>query len=60
VRNEDGSKWLTAGRLKALLGELPDDCRIVPNRVGNLAIVSADGETFEGFIDFLLDGEIER
>jgi hypothetical protein len=56
---ECGLKYLTAETLIKLLSQLQPDDRVTPNSVGNLLIHSEDRE-YVGFIDFLLEGTIER
>ena len=51
-------KWLSPHHLAQLLLTLPEDCKVVANRVGNLAVMNAD-YTYRGFIDFNLEGTIE-
>lgn len=59
MRSEDGTKWLTAARLVELLATLPPDSRVMPNTVGNLLVLSADGERSLAYVDFGGDGEVE-
>lgn len=56
--DEDGTKWLTAAQLIELLGTLPADSRVMPNRVGNLLVLTPDGTGSLAFIDFVC-GEVE-
>ena len=58
MTNDGGDKYLEVGRLIELLNALDPNYRISPNRVGNLAITDAD-DTYLGFINFLLEGEVE-
>lgn len=54
-------KYLTVARLRELLDYLPDDFRVGPNAVMNLAIYDRDGpETPKhlGCIDFNTDGDL--
>lgn len=52
-------KFLDPKKLAAALGEVPDGCVVSVNGVGNLAVHSKAGDSFEfvGFIDFVGDGE---
>jgi hypothetical protein len=59
MRDEYGVKWLSAGRLIELLATLPADSRVMPNTVGNLLALTADGERKLAFVDFLCSGDIE-
>jgi hypothetical protein len=56
--DEYGYKWVSAARLMELLATLPADSRVMPNAVDNLCVLTADGATYLGFIDLLLDGEV--
>jgi hypothetical protein len=47
-------RHISAGKLKELLAGVPDDCRLVANRVGNLAIYRGSVEEQE-----MCDGAIE-
>lgn len=44
-------RWMTVKKLKSLLAQLDDDMTVEPNQVGNLAIISPDGE-YVGYVDF--------
>lgn len=59
MRDEHGNKLLTAGRLIELLKTLPEESRVMPNSVGNLLVVSGDGERSIACVDFNCAGEIE-
>jgi hypothetical protein len=59
MRDEDGTKWLTAARLIELLATLPPDSRVMPNTVGNLLVLVADGASSLAFVDFVGNGEVE-
>lgn len=59
MRDEDGTKWLPAARLIELLATLPADSRVMPNSVGNLLVLAADGESSLAFVDFVGDGCVE-
>ena len=56
----EGVKYLSIKKLKELLNrkEIADEDLIFPNSVGNLAILDREFN-FKGYIDFLLEGEIE-
>jgi len=43
-------RWLTVKKLKEILSQLDDDDLLIPNRVGNLAVVR--GAEHIGQIDF--------
>ena len=58
MQNDYFRKYLTVDILRSFLERLPKDWLVVPNKVGNLALYDKDN-VFVGFIDFLLDGEIE-
>ena len=48
-------KYVSVGKLKSILNDLPDDSEVIPNRVGNLSVVVGsvkDGWTWRGYIDF--------
>ena len=48
-------KCLTVKELRELLAELPDDCQLVPNQVGNVAIYHGwplGRQMCDGYIDF--------
>ena len=55
-----GAKYLTVARVMELLQSLPADARLHPNDVGNILVMSDDGDESLGHIDFLLQGKIER
>ena len=59
MRDENGAKWLTAARLIELLATLPADSRVMPNTVGNLLVLTADGASSLAFVDFAGDGEVD-
>ena len=60
MRYEEGAyKWLPPHHLAHLLLTLPEDCKVVVNRLGNLTVMDAD-HTYWGFIDFNCEGTIER
>jgi hypothetical protein len=54
-----GYKYLTAERLIGLLTSIPGDSQVIPNRVGNLLVLTADGREDVGFVDFSGSGEVE-
>ncbi len=55
-------KWLTVAQLKAVLSDMRDDLRLIPNEVGNLLVHDPSGleHDYAGFIDFIGEGEYER
>jgi hypothetical protein len=53
----EGLKYITAWDLEKILRTLPEDTRLIPNKVGNL-LVYKDGQSL-GYID-ILEGEFER
>ena len=55
---EEGIKVLEVRRLSDLLDQLPEGTKVCTNNVGNLCILSAEGQHL-GFIDFVSHGEIE-
>ncbi len=57
--DEDGRKWLPAARLAELLATLPADSRVMPNGVGNLLALSADGEQLVAYVDLAEGGSVE-
>jgi hypothetical protein len=58
MRDADMTKWLSAARLIELFATLPPDSRVMPNEVGNLLVLTVDGENL-AFIDLAYDGEVE-
>lgn len=44
-------RWITVGKMKAILKNLDDDMELLPNRVGNL-VVAKVGTGNLGYIDF--------
>lgn len=50
-------KYVTVGRLRALLADLPDHVLIGPNAVMNLALVDAAGD-YAGYVDLAQAGEL--
>ena len=58
MSEKNGVKFLEADRLIELLQQLPQNYKIAPNNVKNLAIFDEE-DNYYGFIDFLMDGEIE-
>lgn len=58
MQNDYFNKYLTVDILLSFLEHLPKDWLVVPNKVGNLALYNKDN-VFVGFIDFLLNGEVE-
>lgn len=58
MTSKGGDKYLEVGRLLELLTALDSSYHVFPNRVGNLAVTDAD-DNYIGFIDFLLEGEME-
>ncbi len=52
-------KTMAVAKLKELLAELDDELLLCVNQVGNVAIMSHDGQDFIGYICFLED-KIER
>lgn len=59
VAQPDTPKWLTVQQLQRVLADLPPDMRLVTNQVGNIAVLSASGTDFVGYIDFLHEGEYQ-
>ena len=59
MRDDDNRKWLTAARLIDLLQTLPSESRVMPNAVGNLLVLTPDGESSFAYIDLLFDGDVE-
>lgn len=53
------TKWLSAARLIELLQTLPSESRVMPNAVGNLLVLTADGESSFAYIDLLFNGDVE-
>jgi hypothetical protein len=49
---DDTGKWISPGKLIALLQEVPPEFRIYPNQVGNLSVFD-EALTFVGYIDFM-------
>lgn len=54
---KDDAKYLTIRELQDCLDMLPPDYLVCCNKVGNLALLDQD-MVFQGFIDFLLEGEV--
>lgn len=52
-------KWLTVAQLERVLENMPSNLRLIPNPVGNLAVMGDDGK-FIGYIDFLDEGTFEH
>ncbi len=59
MRDKDGAKWLPAARLIELLSTLPADSRVMPNEIGNLLVLTADGESALAYVDLARDGAVE-
>lgn len=64
MRTEYNMKYLKVSKIIELLKELPIDSVITPNAVGNLTIYKENELEYNeleyvGFIDFLLEGDIE-
>jgi hypothetical protein len=55
---DDGTKWLTVGDLIGLLKGLSQESRATVNGVGNILILSADGERALAYVDFSSIGEV--
>lgn len=53
---DDGEKFVTVAQLREVLSKIPDDFKVGPNRVGNMAVLDA-GNNYVGFVDFIHDGE---
>jgi len=60
MQNEDETKWLPAERLRELLAMIPPDSRVVVGYFGGLSVLTADGESALGFVDFSLLGGVTR
>ncbi len=49
----DGYRSLTAGKLKAVLADMPDDYELIMNGLGNITVYGPPGESsYKGYIDF--------
>lgn len=59
MRDEAGTKYLSAGKLIELLSTLPPDARVICNTVGNLLVMDGPGENYLAYIEFARDGTVE-
>lgn len=59
MHDDNGTKWLPAARLIELLQELPSYSRVMPNAVGNLLAMTANGERALAYVDFARGGSVE-
>ena len=57
--DEYGAKWLRARRLIELLETLPQESRVTTNMVGNLLVLTANGEEYFAFVDLSDEGQVE-
>lgn len=69
-KGEIRPKWLTKAQLVKVLQDLPDDACLMPNAVGNLAVVLGENidayaqdqekHRIDGYIDFQFEGVYEE
>ncbi len=57
MRDDDGSKYLSVGQLYLLITKLPLPWHVMPNAVGNLAVLDENLKQV-GHIDFMFDGKV--